>query len=276
MISTPRHSLVIPAHNEEACLPRLLDTVNRARARYAAGAARVEVIVADNASTDRTASIARARGCAVVAVERRVIAAVRNGGARAAQGDILAFTDADSQIHHETFNEIDRVLADGRIVGGATGLRFERSSVGLACTYGLLVLLGGLVRLVFGQWPSRHVEAGVVFCRRRDFEQVGGYNEARFFAEDVQLLLDLSRLGRPRGQRLVRGTQAPAVMSTRKFDEYGDWHYFTAPLRLPWSLIHRPSSTNAFVQRYWYEGRRGGQASARDHQKRTSTLEGDS
>ena len=55
-----RQTLVIPAHNEEALLPRLLDTVEVARARYSFGAGAIEVIVADNASTDRTAGIAAA------------------------------------------------------------------------------------------------------------------------------------------------------------------------------------------------------------------------
>ncbi len=94
-----------------------------------------------------------------------------------------------------------------------------------------------------------------MFCRRRDFEEIGGYNENRFFAEDIQLLLDLSRHGRKRGQRLARGTKARAVCSTRKFDEYGDWHYFSAPVRLPWSMVRHPSATNAFTKRYWYEDR---------------------
>ena len=44
-------SLVIPAWNEAACLPRLLDTVDLARASYRGGTAAVEVIVADDGST---------------------------------------------------------------------------------------------------------------------------------------------------------------------------------------------------------------------------------
>ena len=256
MISNaPRYSLIIPAYNEEVYLPRLLDTVARARLRYHAGAASIEVIVADNGSTDRTAQIGRARGCDVVAIEKRIIAAVRNGGARSARGEILAFVDADTQIHPDTFNEIDRVLTGGRVVGGATGIQFERSSVGLTCTYGMLMLLGALIRLSCGAPPVLHVDTGVVFCRRCDFEDIDGYDEERFFAEDVQLLLDLGRLGRKRGERLARATKAKAVFSTRKFDTYGDWHYFTAPFRLPWSALYRRSSMNTFVQRYWYGDR---------------------
>ena len=54
VIDTIRISLVIPAYNEAELLPRLLDTVDTARQCYRHGATAVEVIVADNGSTDRT------------------------------------------------------------------------------------------------------------------------------------------------------------------------------------------------------------------------------
>ncbi|MFB3110649.1 MAG: glycosyltransferase family 2 protein, partial [Gemmatimonadales bacterium] len=107
---TPRFSLIIPAYNEEAYLPRLLDTVGIARAAYRDGPDAIEVIVADNGSTDATAEIARASGCRVVSVAKRVIAAARNGGAAVARGALLAFTDADMRIHPETFNAIDEAM----------------------------------------------------------------------------------------------------------------------------------------------------------------------
>ncbi len=249
--AAPRYSLIIPAYNEEAYLPRLLDTVDRARECYRDGAFAIEVIVADNDSTDATAQIAQARGCRVVAVAKRVIAAARNGGALVARGEILAFIDADAQIHADTFNEIDRVLANLKVVGGTTSIRFERSSLGLACTHALLILLGVAIR---GARTVRdlNVDTGVVFCWRRDFEEIGGYNEGRLWAEDVQFLLDLRKLGRKRGQRLTRGTNAKAVFSTRKFDQYGDWHYFTMPLRVAWGMLW---GRDELVRRYWYENR---------------------
>ena len=63
----------------------------------------IEVIVADNASTDDIAEIAAARGCTVVPVARRLIAAARNGGAKVAQREIFCFVDADMRIAPETF-----------------------------------------------------------------------------------------------------------------------------------------------------------------------------
>ena len=243
-----RFSLVIPAHNEEAYLPRLLDSVECARDAYAGGAETIEVIVADDGSTDATAVIARARRCRIVRVEARRIACARNAGARAATSDILAFVDADSQIHPDTFNEIDRVLAGGRVIGGTTGARFERRSAGLRCTHAALALLG----IAFRGWRALRrpdMDTGVVFCARADFEAVGGYREQYQWGEDVWFLLDLLGRGWRTGRRLEGGTGAPAIFSTRKFDRDGDWHYFTMLFRIVWEFIRGRDDT---ARRYWY------------------------
>lgn len=244
-MTTPRFSLVIPARNEEGYLPRLLDSVEVARRRYQRGPGAVEVIVADNVSTDRTASIARERGCRVVSVEKRVIGGVRNGGARAARGEFLAFVDADARVHPETFNAIERQLDSGKVVAGASGVRLERLSIGIAAT---LVLMLPLVWLT-------GMDTGVTFCRRKDFETIRGYREDILFAEDVQFLLDLRRLGRSQGQRLGRATTAKAIASTRKFDRYGEWHYFALMVRGLWGML-RLGSADGLAKEYWYSDRR--------------------
>ena len=241
--SAPRHSLVIPAYNEETYLPRLLDSVDAARGRYAGGPGAVEVVVADNASTDATAEVARSRGCRVVRVEKRNIGACRNGGAAAARGEVLSFVDADSRIHPETFDAIDRALSAGRAAGGATGVRMERMSPGIAVTYLLFLPM---------VWATG-MDTGVVFCRRRDFETVGGYGEDRLFAEDVRFLVKLARLGRTRGQRLVRLRGAKAVASARKFDRHGDWHYFRLVSRVAWCSLFAPRSLERLAREYWYD-----------------------
>ena len=253
MNGTPRISLVIPAYNEAELLPRLLDSVDVARDRCRHGAESVEVIVADNASTDDTAALARERGCRVVRVEERRIASVRNGGAAAATGDVLCFIDADSEIHPETFNAIEASLATGRVVAGATGVRMERWSLGIAMTYALFMLMVWLLRM----------DTGVVFCRREDFLTIGGYDERRFFAEDVQLLWDLRRVGQKRGQRLTRLCPFKALASTRKFDLHGDWHYFTDLFRLVPLVMRLPNATNDFADKYWYGEQRSPERDAR-------------
>jgi glycosyltransferase involved in cell wall biosynthesis len=80
-------------------LPVTLEHLSRASDRL--GVCRdeeVEVIVVDNASTDRTAEIALASGARVVPVPEHNIGRVRNAGASAAAGDLLVFLDADTVV----------------------------------------------------------------------------------------------------------------------------------------------------------------------------------
>ena len=224
----------------------MLDSVEAAARRYAHGAAAVQVIVANNASTDRTAELARERGCDVVPVAKRSIAAARNAGFAAARGEIVGFVDADMQIHPGTFDAIETALASDRIVGGATGCTLDRWSLGLAVTYALFIPMVWLTRF----------DTGVVFCRRRDFEATGGYDESLRVAEDVALLFALRRVGRKQGKRLTRLRHVKAVASTRKFDEYGDWHYLTTIPRLAVGLVVRRPALLEEIERYWYEPRR--------------------
>ena len=244
-MSVPRISLVIPAHNEALLLPALLDTVDAALARWHGAREQVEVIVADNQSTDATATIALARGCRVVPVEKRAIAAARNGGAAAATGEIIAFIDADSRIHPETFNVVDGTMRDARVVVGASGVWPDRWSLGIFFTF----LAAWPVILVCG------VDTGVVFCRREDFNAVGGYDESLQYAEDLRFMFDLKRLGRPRGQRFRRVMKIAAITSTRKFDKHGHWHYFTQMPVVGFWMMFDKSKVEKFTSRYWYEDR---------------------
>ena len=234
-----RCSLVIPAYNEARLLPRLLDSVDAACARYGHS---LQIIVADNASTDATAAIATARGCEVARVEKRRIAAVRNGGARLARGEILCFVDADSSIHPGTFDAIDEALAEARVIGGATGVWPERWSVGIAATWMAMMPIVWLTGM----------DTGVVFCRRVDFEALGGYDEERELAEDVAFMWRLKRLGARRGQTLVRLTHVKAMASMRKFDRHGDWHYFTTVIPQGVPAMLRRSARTKLAERYWY------------------------
>ena len=239
-------SLIIPAHNEAELLPRLLDSVDVARERFRDGRDAIEVIVADNASTDGTAALAASRGCVVVPVDRRLIAAARNGGASKASGEILCFVDADSQIDPESFNAIAAALARSDVVAGSTGGRMERWSLGIAVTYAFLVPMILFLKM----------DTGIVFCRRDDFNAISGYDEERPIGEDVAFLVALRKLGRQRQQSLVRLTGVKALVSTRKFDQHGDWHFLLqiVPRGIP--AVFWPSRGREIADRFWYNNDR--------------------
>jgi glycosyltransferase involved in cell wall biosynthesis len=239
-------SIIIPAYNEERLLPRLLNSIEVARSNYSGGREAVEVIVADNSSTDRTTHIAAAHGCRVIQVAKRSIAATRNGGARVACGETFCFIDADSEIHPQTFDAIREALSNTNVIAGTTGLHLERQSPGLLVAFYFLKML---------TWATK-IDAGVVFCGREDFLAVGGYNENLLYAEDVAFLLALKRRGRTSGRKLACLKGVEALGSSRKFDEHGDWHYFSLFFRAGLSLIRGKVSSQKFADSYWYKPKR--------------------
>ena len=245
LVDRPAISVIIPCYNEAELLPRLLTSIETARRAFSGGPAGVEVVVSDNASTDSTAAIADARGCRVASSAIRRIGAARNAGASVARGAVLAFIDADSEIHPETFNVIAGFMNRPDVVGGTTGATMERWSPGIALTYMMFLPV---------VWAT-NMDIGVVFCRRADFDAVGGYDETLKFAEDVQFLLALRRLGRTRGSRLVRARAVKAIASTRKFDQFGDWHYLSIVWKGLWYLLNR-RARDAFADQYWYKSGR--------------------
>lgn len=241
-----RFSVIIPAYNEEKYLPRLLDSIDCARSNYSGGGHQIEVIVADNDSTDATAEVATAHGARVIHVAKRRIAAARNGGARAARGEILCFVDADSAIHPQTFDAVDVAMKTGRYVWGVTGTILERKSIPLLLTTYMFMPMVWITGL----------DIGLSFCLREDFETVDGYDESRLYAEDVLFPMALRRLGRTRGQRFVRLPRIKALGCTRKFDQFGEWHYFGMLAHVLKSLVTRNWSDERLANRYWYKSGR--------------------
>jgi glycosyltransferase involved in cell wall biosynthesis len=242
-----KFSVIIPAYNEEKFLPRLLESINVAASNYSSGCDQIEVVVADNDSTDRTAEVASQHGARVVHVAKRRIAAARNGGARAASGEILCFIDADSAVHPQTFNEIERVMNTQRYVWGVTGAVPERNSVGPLITHYMFMPMVWLTGL----------DIGLSFCRSEDWHAVGGYDETRLYAEDVLFPWALRRLGRTRGQRMIRVPRVKALSSARKFDQFGEWHYFSIMMRQIFkSLVTWNWNDEKLAERYWYRPER--------------------
>lgn len=94
-MSAPRVSCIVPAYNGARYLGEALDSILAQTYRP------IEVIVADDGSTDETAHVAASYGAAVRFVTQVTAgpAATRNLGVRAATGDFVAFLDADDVWH---------------------------------------------------------------------------------------------------------------------------------------------------------------------------------
>lgn len=100
-------SLVIPAYNEEAGLAECLGFVQRGIAGHEKD---VEVIVVNNASTDRTKEIAQTFPFVKVVDEgRKGLVRARQAGFVSSAGELIGNIDADSQLPE---GWVDKVLAE--------------------------------------------------------------------------------------------------------------------------------------------------------------------
>ena len=177
-------SFIIPAYNEEQLLGRTLTALTAAATTLGRP---FEILVVDDASTDRTAAIAREHGARVIPVAYRQIAATRNAGAREANGEMLVFIDADT------------VVTVGALAGAVKAMR--RGAAGGGCAFrfdGRLPLYGRIMEAVAG--PVYHTlglaSGCFLFCTPEAFRAAGGFDEGMFGAEEAAMSRALHEQGR--------------------------------------------------------------------------------
>src|SRR5579884_1972534 len=131
----PDVSVVIPCLNEEEGIAHV---VGQSFAGLAAAGLAGEVIVVDNASSDRSAERARAAGASVVYEPRRGYGSAYLAGLAAARGRYVVMADGDGTYPLETLGEfVERLRAGAEIV---IGNRF-----------------GGTIQPGAMPWPNRYI-----------------------------------------------------------------------------------------------------------------------
>ncbi len=229
-------SFVVPAHNEEACIEAAVRAI--AAAASPSGVAH-EIVVVDDASTDRTAELAARAGARVVPVALRQIAAARNAGARAAAGDTLVFVDADTLIGVDVVTGLMQAMAAGAIGGGAA-IRFDEP-VPRWVKWTLPAFLWLFRRL-------RFTGGCFLFCSRRAFEAVGGFDETLYASEE----LSLCRALHTQGEFTI--LRESVLTSGRKLRTYSGWEIVRAVLRI--AVAGRAGVQDRSRLGIWYAPRR--------------------
>lgn len=198
-------SFVVPAYNEERLIGATLDAIHAAAREIGQP---YELIVANDASTDSTAAIAREHRASVVDCHHHQIARVRNTGAAASTGDVLIFVDADTLISSAVVGASLDAIARGAAGGGAT-LHVE----GLLPWWGppLLWAVGESMRVM--RWAA----GCYVFVTRTAFTAVGGFDERIFASEEIFFSQALKRVGR------VVILREQVVTSGRKLRTHSGW-----------------------------------------------------
>jgi len=229
-------SIIIPAHDEAPVIGATLDALAIATTGRQDG---VEIIVVDDSSPDATAAIARGRGARVVPVDVRHIAAARNAGAAAASGDRLLFVDADTLVGRAAIDAAMQTL-DAGAIGGSTAVRFMRP---LPLHVRALESSSIALFRLFGVTPGCFI-----YCTRRAFDAIGGFDQGLYVAEDVAFGRALAKRGR------LAILREPVVTSARKLRTYslGEKLRFT----LRFLLSPRRVSRTRDALPLWYGPRR--------------------
>ena len=177
-------SFIVPAHNEELLIGQALSALLKAAQ---ANGEFFEIIVVDDASTDRTAAIAREHNVRVISVNHRQIAATRNAGARQARGEYLFFVDADTLATPEAVAAGIKALRGGAIGGGCVFNFDGHLPLWAKILHPVGVSVGRIIRLVGGCF---------LFCRADVFRAIGGFNERFYAAEELIFIQALKQRGR--------------------------------------------------------------------------------
>lgn len=170
----PLVSVVVPVHNGERFLGAALESA------LAQDYPRLEIVVVDDGSSDRSAEIAASYPVSLLRQPNRGVASARNAGVEGSRGEVLAFLDQDDVWLERKVSRQLAVLA-------------ARPSLGFVLARMQIFLEPGTPR---PDWlhetalkhPSRAPIPSALMVRREAFERVGGFDSSYRIACDADWL----------------------------------------------------------------------------------------
>ena len=207
-------TVLIPAFNEEAVIVRAI------RGVLESADVRIEVVVIDDGSTDRTSALVAAaydddERVRLLRLENGGKARALNSGLELAQGDIVIALDADTQFEATTIARLARWFDDAAL-GAVAGNAKVGNRVNLVTRWQALeyITAQNLERRALARLGAMTVVPGAVGAwRRMAITSVGGYPDDTL-AEDQDLTISIQRAGWHVGydQYAVAWTEAPETM----------------------------------------------------------------
>ncbi|ROT98390.1 glycosyltransferase [Marinobacter sp. R17] len=182
-LNFPKVAIIVPAYNEEkyigACLESLLNL------KYPKD--KVEILVVDNGSADRTVNIAASYGVKVLKKENTKVGGVRNFGVASSSSEIVAFIDADCVAKEGWLSTAVNWLDNPKVgaVGGVYNLRVRPSWVEKAWVLGTRTT----------DTPTKTLPGGSFLMRRALFEELGGFDSNINAGEDSKLSYEIGSAG---------------------------------------------------------------------------------
>jgi glycosyltransferase involved in cell wall biosynthesis len=207
----------------------------------------IEVIVVNNASTDKTGHVARSfRGVKVIDEPQKGLARARNTGYLAAAGDLIANVDADTILPPGWIDKVLQEFEEDKKLIALSGPMVFYDISGAAMklqvrSFYYLSFISYLVNRYIFRIASM-LQGGNFIVKRSAMDKIGGYNLQYGFGEDADLSRRLHKIGK------VKFTfKLPMYASGRRIAKEGA---FTMGLRYGlqyfWTVIFKKPFTQNF------------------------------
>ena len=192
-----RLSFVVPAYNEEAYLPDCLESILQQTQDLAEP---VEIIVVNNASTDRTREVALGYpGVRVVDEPRKGLTFARQAGSAASTGELVANVDSDSRLTPDWVAKVLKAFGEDSRLAALSGpfIYYDLTSQQRVSVW--LFYVAAYVIYVLNRYILRAggmVQGGNFVLRRTALEEIGGFNTAiSFYGEDTDIARRVAKVG---------------------------------------------------------------------------------
>jgi glycosyltransferase AglI len=195
MKEQPFVSIIVPVYNGELCIAACIESL--LKQDYPSD--RYEVIIVDNDSSDRTPEIIKSYSVRyVLEIDTHTSYGARNAGARAAQGELLAFCDADQIGEPDWLTQLVPLLADD-CAGVAGAIHFHGEGLSMVSQFAGLETKNDRTRFEEAAESTDQCGTGNVLYRKNLFDHLGGFNPKAISGGDFEFS---TRVVRDLGMRI--------------------------------------------------------------------------
>jgi glycosyltransferase involved in cell wall biosynthesis len=226
----PRFSVVVCSYNGERTIRDCLDGL------LELDYPDYEVIVVDDGSTDRTATIAREYPFKVVSTSNCGLSSARNTGLEAASGEMVAYIDDDARPDREWLKYLAATFMSTTHAGvGGPNIAPPGDGPIADCVANSP---GGPVHVLLSDHEAEHIPGCNMAFRKANLQAIGGFDQQFHAAgDDVDICWRLQQRGWTLGFN-------PAAMV---------WHHRRNSIRAYWKQQKGYGKAEALLRRKWPE-----------------------
>lgn len=179
-VNSIKFSIIVPVFHEGERINHLLGCLNRLDSEK-----NLEIIVVDGVQEKDTLKAIQSNHVIKIS-SKQGRAKQMNAGASVANGEILIFLHADTELPGQALKKIHSLMGQKAYVGGAFDLGIKSDKFIFKIVSTLASLRSRLSRIPFGDQA--------IFIRREYFNQMGGFKEMPLM-EDVELMRRIKKSG---------------------------------------------------------------------------------